>query len=80
MPRRTTVLLDEDIYEWLIRESIRRYGTSRALSKVLNEVLRRGLSSKNDLIKLIYSEKLVNVEQAELEDFRRKLSRRFEER
>jgi predicted CopG family antitoxin len=40
MPKRTTVILDDDIYEKLVRESIRRYGTTRALSRVLNELLR----------------------------------------
>ena len=78
MSRRTTVLLDDDVYERLVEESIRRYGTVRALSRVLNELLRESLSARYDLVKLIYSEKLVEVDEEEFEGFRRELSMRFE--
>jgi len=72
------VLLDDDVYERLVEESIRRYGTVRALSRVLNELLRESLSARYDLVKLIYSEKLVEVDEEEFEGFRRELSMRFE--
>ena len=80
MPKRTTVILEDDIYEKLIQESIRRYGTARALSKVLNELLREKLNTKHELLQLIYSEKLVEISSEEFEKFRRELSKRFEER
>ena len=80
MPKRTTVLLDDDVYEMLVRESIRRYGTARALSKVLNELLRGEVNSMRELVQLIYSEKLVWVDQAEIEKLRKELSKRLEER
>ena len=80
MPKRTTVVLDDDIYEMLVRESIRRYGTTRALSKVLNELLRERANSMRELMQLIYSEKLVWIDQTEIEKLRRELSKRFEER
>ncbi len=80
MPKRTTVILEDDIYERLVKESIRRYGTTRALSKVLNELLRESLSGESELIQLIYSEKLAEVSQEEFEEFRRELSRRLEGR
>jgi predicted CopG family antitoxin len=80
MPRRTTVILDDDIYEKLVRESIRRYGTTRALSRVLNELLRESFSGREELIKLIYSEKIAQASVEELNRFRRELSRRFIER
>jgi len=80
MPKRTTVILDDDVYEMLVRESIRRYGTARSLSKVLNELLRERSDSMRELVQLIYSEKLVWVGQAEMEKLRRELSERFEER
>ncbi len=80
MPRRTTVVLDDDVYEMLVRESIRRYGTARALSRVLNELLRERADSVKELVQLVYSEKLVWVDQAEVEKLRRELSKRFEER
>jgi len=80
MPKRTTLILDDDIYKRLVEESIKRYGTTRALSRVVNELLRERLSSKEDLIKLIYSEKITRVSIREFEEFRRELSRRFESR
>jgi len=40
MPRRITVTLDDDVYRRLVEESVKRYGTVRALSKVVNELLR----------------------------------------
>ena len=80
MPKRTTVILEDDIYERLVKESIRRYGTARALSKVLNELLKESLSGESELIQLIYSEKLAEVSQEEFEEFRRELSRGLEGR
>ncbi len=80
MPKRTTVILDDDVYEMLVRESVRRYGTTRALSRVLNEMLRGRAESVGELVQLVYSEKLVRVSQARVERLRRELSRRFEER
>ncbi|RLG88669.1 MAG: hypothetical protein DRO16_04900 [Thermoprotei archaeon] len=80
MPKRTTVILDDDIYENLVRESIRRYGTTRAISKVLNEILRDSLSGRRELIRLIYSEKIAEVSIEELNEFRRELSKRLVER
>jgi predicted CopG family antitoxin len=40
MSKRTSVLLEEDVYKKLVEESLKRYGTVKALSKVLNELLR----------------------------------------
>jgi len=80
MPKRTTVILDDDIYENLVRESIRRYGTTRAISKVLNEILRDSLSGRRELIRLIYSEKIAEVSIEEFNEFRRELSKRLVER
>lgn len=37
-------MLDDDVYEALVRESVRRYGTVKALSRVANEILRKGLA------------------------------------
>jgi len=80
MPRRTTVTLDDDVYEMLIRESIRRYGTAKALSKVLNELVRERLGAEKELLQLIYAPKLAAASQEEIEEFRRELSRRLEGR
>ena len=80
MPKRTTLILDDEVYEALVRESVRRYGSTRAISKVANELLRRALSSGEDIVKLLYEERYAKVSVEELEVFRRELSRRIEER
>ncbi len=80
MPKRTTVILDDDVYEKLVRESIRRYGTTRALSRVLNELLRESLSGREELIELLYSEKIASISEEDFYKFRRELSRRFADR
>ncbi len=80
MPKRTTLILDDDVYEGLVRESIRRYGTARALSRVANELLRRALSGEDRIVKLLYRERYKRVSIEEFEEFRRELSRRLEER
>jgi predicted CopG family antitoxin len=80
MPIRTTIILDDDIYEKLVEESIRRYGSVRAILRVVNELLRKSLVSEDELIKLIYSEKLAEIDIRDFEEFCSKLSRRFEDR
>ena len=80
MVERTTILLDDDVYEGVVRESIRRYGTAKAISKVVNELLRRALGARRELLELIYSEKVRELSQEEFEEFRRGLSGRFEDR
>ncbi len=77
MPKHTTVIFDDGIYEKLVKESIRRYGTVRGMSRVLNELLRDSLSGKQELIKLIYSEKIAEVSAEELNGLRRELNKRF---
>jgi len=78
MPKRTTVILDEAVYEELVKESLRRYGTVKALSKVLNELLLESIKGRRELLKLIYSEKVAETTVKEFEKFRRELSRRLE--
>jgi len=80
MPKRITVILDDDVYENLVKESIRRYGTTRAISKVLNEILKDSLSGRRELIRLIYSVKIAEVSIEEFNEFRRELSKRLVER
>jgi len=63
----------------LVKESIERYGTAKAISRVINELLREKLSGREDIIQLLYSKKIAKVSWEEFEEFRRKLSKRFEE-
>ncbi len=78
MHKRTTVTLEEDIYEKLVKESLKRYGSTKALSKVLNELLRESFSGKKKILQLIYSEKIVKTTAKDFEKFRRILSKRAE--
>ncbi|MDI6847641.1 MAG: hypothetical protein QMD13_10155 [Candidatus Bathyarchaeia archaeon] len=78
MPKRTSVLLEESVYKKLVEESLKRYGTVKAISKVLNELLKDTLKGKKEIMRLIYSEKVARTTAKEFEEFRRKLSRRLE--
>lgn len=80
MPRRTTILLDESIYEKLVKESLTKYGTARAISKVINELLKRKFESNRDILQLICTEKVTETTAEEFERSRRKLSERLESR
>ncbi len=80
MPRRITVTLDDDVYGRLVEESVKRYGTVRAFSKVVNELLRERFSSREDLIRLIYSDRITWISAEDFVRFRRGLSERFESR
>ncbi|KPV63424.1 MAG: hypothetical protein AOA66_0900 [Candidatus Bathyarchaeota archaeon BA2] len=78
MSKRTTILLDKELYEELVKESLRRYGTVKALSKVLNSILLETFKGKREMLRLIYSEKAAKTTCEEFEKFRRELSRRLE--
>jgi predicted CopG family antitoxin len=78
MSRRTTILLDDDIYQKLVNESLRRYKTTKAMSRVANELLKKALKGETKILDLVFSEKLAKTSAHEFEAFRKELSRRFE--
>jgi predicted CopG family antitoxin len=78
LSRRTTILLDDEIYEKLVSESMKRYKTTRAMSRVANELLRRALKGEAKVLDLIVSEKVASTSARELQTFRRELSKRLE--
>ncbi|MEM1635739.1 MAG: hypothetical protein QXM20_07040 [Fervidicoccaceae archaeon] len=78
MPKRTTILLDEDVYRKIVEESLRRYGTTKALSEVVNQLIRKALRNESELLSLIFSDKIAKTTSKEFEAFRRKLSERLE--
>jgi len=84
MPKQVVVTLDDDVYEALVREALSRYGSEDAISRVVNEELRASLImavKKRALLEQILSEeKSVKIDIEEFYDFRRELSKRFEER
>jgi hypothetical protein len=63
-----------------VSESMKRYGSARNLSRVVNEMVEEKAAGdkKSDIMELIYSEKLAKTSQREFESFRRKLSARLE--
>jgi len=78
MSRRTTILLDEDVYRRLVDESLRRYRTTRAMSKVANELLKTAFKGEVNILNLISSKKVAKTSVKEFEEFRRELSKRLE--
>jgi len=84
MPRQVVLTLDDDVYEALVKKARSRYGSEDAISRVVNEELRASLIvtvEKRALLKQILSEeKPVKIDIEEFYNFRRELSKRFEER
>ena len=81
MPKRTTIILDDDVYEILVKESMTRYGTMRALSRVLNELVKEAIRLRW-LVKvksILRSEKKIKINVEGFYEFRKKLSKRFED-
>jgi len=84
LARKTTIMLDDDIYIKLVNISIKKYGSARHLSKVINdllsEVLRRPKSKipMDELRELLSGPSLAEVTPEEFEEFRKDLSKRFE--
>jgi predicted CopG family antitoxin len=80
MPKRTTLVLSDRVYEKLVSESMKKYGSARNLSKVVNDLVEEKTESKSDIMELIYSEKLTKTSTRDFEQFRRKLSNSLEQR
>jgi len=80
MPKRVTILLDDSVYEAVVLESIRKYGTAKKISRVINEILGQHLLRKkfDDVIKLLQKPKKVQIDEEDFFKFRRELSKRLE--
>jgi len=57
---------------------MRKYRTTKAMSRVANELLKRALKGEANVLDLVFSEKLARTNVKEFEVFRRELSKRFE--
>jgi len=66
------------LYERLVHESVRRYKTTKAMSKLVNELLKEALGGQAKIRELIFSKKVARASTREFEQFRRELSRRLE--
>ena len=75
MAKRTTVMLDEDVYDALVKESLEEYKNAKSISKVLNDIIKKGLANKTRLKELIYSKKVAHTTAKEFEKFREDLSK-----
>jgi predicted CopG family antitoxin len=78
MAKRTTITLDEDLYQKLVEASVKKYGTTKAMSKIANELLKGALKGEAKIIDLLHSRKIAKTSVREFEEFRRQLSRRLE--
>jgi predicted CopG family antitoxin len=78
MSKRTTITLTEDVYERLVEESLKRYKTTKAMSKVANELLKDALKGEADVLSLIFTRKIAKTSAKEFEESRRELSKRLE--
>ncbi len=74
MVKRTTVLLENNVYDALVKESLEQYKNSKSVSKVMNEILEKALSNRGKLLSLIHSKKLAKTTAKEFERFRAGLS------
>jgi hypothetical protein len=74
MEKRTTVILEKDVYDALVKESLEEYKTAKSLSKVLNEILKKSLMNKARLSQLIHSKKITTTTARKFEKFRSELS------
>ncbi|MGQ4895153.1 MAG: hypothetical protein ACP6IQ_11080 [Candidatus Njordarchaeia archaeon] len=81
MSKRTAVILSDDVYDILVKESLSRYGTTRAISKVLNELVREAIKLRGilEIKELLRKEKKIKITAEEFHEFRRELSKRLEE-
>jgi predicted CopG family antitoxin len=61
--KKTLIKLDEEIYEELVKLSIKKYGNARHLSDVLNDMLKERLGKRKEMkVKMHFS---VTLEKAD---------------
>ena len=85
MPRRTTIIIQDDTYANLVQESIRRFGSARAISKVMDAmaietVVSKKKQNEKELVTLLRAKRVAKTTTKEFERERRELSARFENR
>ncbi len=75
MERRTTVLLEKEVYDALVKESVEEYDSSKAISKVLNKIVRQALANRGRLSAVLRSKRVAKTTSKEFERFRHQLSK-----
>ncbi len=46
---KTTIILEDDLYKELVREALEKYGTTRKLSKLINDKLRKTIYNEMEI-------------------------------
>lgn len=68
-------MLEKKVYDALVKESLEEYNSSKAISKVLNSIVKKALANKGMLSKVLHSKKVARTTAKEFERFRTELSR-----
>ena len=67
-----------------MEESIRKFGSARAISRVIDDMVKENNNTKKeakkDILRLLHSKKVAKITQKELERDRHELSASFENR
>jgi hypothetical protein len=48
---KTTINLDTQVYRELVKEALEKYGTTKTLSRIINEKLKKAMSKRKDVAK-----------------------------
>jgi hypothetical protein len=48
---KTTINLDTEVYRELVNEAVRKYGTTKTLSRIINEKLKKARPSSGDIVR-----------------------------
>lgn len=78
MQKRTTITLDRELYEDLVRESVAKFGDTKHISAVVNQRLREKRKDHSKLLEMAKRTKTHHLTETEIEAFRSELSERFE--
>ena len=54
MPRVISVALDDEVYEVLIQETIRKYGNAKNVSRLVNDILKKEFRDKLEEYRQLY--------------------------
>jgi len=65
MPKRTAVVIQNDTYARLVEESIRKFGSARAISRVIDDMVKENSNTKKeakkDILRLLHSKKAAKI-------------------
>ncbi len=78
MQKRTTISLNRDLYEDLVKESLAKFGDAKHISAVVNERLSLRKRDHSRFLEMAKRKKTHKLTEAEIENFRSELSQRLE--